>query len=340
VSPIVQIQRRMMELGRVRLGSEKMDGKVGHKLDNFRFTSPSRALLEAIADKYGGSVTEWASAPEEGYFQVLTESPALDIVLPPVFSDQDGTPTLPFSQWLEDWSRGGCKRRCDGVTEAISGKPCLCQPDVDKGGEAARVCKPTTRLSFMLPDIPGLGVWRVESKGWNAAAELPGTLVVLQRAAEEGKFIPAVLRLERRTSKKDGETHRFVVPVIDLPNVTINQLASGDVPLAINGPTATPPKPALPPAVVEPPADPKFEGQADPDWPDPPPIVEGNYALPEHVTLANKLLDLAEGLDRRPQTHKAIGANRLNNVGQYDKHIAWLKGQIARAEKKLTEGAK
>lgn len=264
-----------MELGRVRLGGEKQANAIGRKLDSFRFTSASRVLLEAVAAKYGGKVTEWASAPDEGYFQVLTDAAELEIVLPPVFSASDGTPTLPFSQWMELWSGGGCQRRCDGATEALSGKPCLCQPAVDKKGEGERACKPTTRLSFMLPDIPGLGVWRVESKGWNAAAELPGTLMVLQQAAQDGKFVPAVLRLERRTSKKDGETHRFVVPVLDLPHVTVNQLASGDVPLAINAPVPTPPRPALPSAAPEP-SDQPFENQHEPPMGERPPLPGGS----------------------------------------------------------------
>src|SRR5439155_26461896 len=116
-----------------------------------------------------------------------------------------------------------------GDTEALSGKACMCGPD-------SRAWKPTTRISFMLPDIPGLGLWRVESHGWNAAAETPGAVEVLVRAASEGVFIPAVLGLENRTSKKGNQTRRFVVPVIDVQGTTVNQLAGGNLPLAINAP--------------------------------------------------------------------------------------------------------
>jgi hypothetical protein len=153
----------MMELGRVRLGDKSAKG-APRKLNTFRFTSASRVLLDAIAEKYGGEVHEWKGAPDEGYFEVTTTSRELEILFPPVYSNEDGTPTVPFSQWLELWSGGGCQRRCDGETEALSGKPCMCDPD-------NRACKPTTRISFMLPDIPGLGLWRVESHGWNAAAD-------------------------------------------------------------------------------------------------------------------------------------------------------------------------
>lgn len=245
MSPIVTIQRRMMQLGRVRLGEKGPKGEP-KKLTTFRFTSASRVLLEAVAGKHGGTVQEWQGAPDDGYFEVTTTASSLDIVLPPVFSDVDGHPTTAYSQWFELWSGGGCQRRCDGVTETLTGKPCMCKPD-------ARQCKTTTRVSFMLPDIPGLGVWRLDTHGEYAAIELPGTLEMLTLAASEHKFIPAVLRAEQRTKKVPGEgTRRFVVPVIDLPGVTVNQLASGDVPLALNGPVAAAPKPALPAAVAAP----------------------------------------------------------------------------------------
>src|SRR5690242_11118624 len=96
------IQRRMMELGRVRLGEKGTKGEP-KKLDRFRFTSASKALLDALAAKYGGEVKEWEGA-DDGYFEVYTDAKAVDIVLPPVFSDADGEPTYPFSQWFEQWT--------------------------------------------------------------------------------------------------------------------------------------------------------------------------------------------------------------------------------------------
>lgn len=268
---ILTLQKRMMELGRIRLGGEKGEKQPGRKLDAFRFTSPSKTLLEAVGARYGGKVAPWDSAPDDGYWQVYTDATELHGIFPPVFSEQDGTPTVPLSQWFESWAGGACDRRCDGVTELLSGKPCLCQTLIDKQGEDARVCKPTTRLSFMLPDLPGLGVWRVESRGYHAAIELPGTARVLERAAQEGVFIPMVLRLEKRTVKKPGEKHprRFVVPVLELPNVTVYQLAAGEVPLVLNAPAGKPERPGLP-AGPEP--EPEKFNEPEPEHGPPPPL--------------------------------------------------------------------
>jgi hypothetical protein len=270
----------MMQLGRVRLGEKSAKG-APVKLDRFRFTSASRVLLEAVAAMHGGKVTDWEGAPDEGYFQVTTDATRLDIILPPVYSDEDGSPTVPYSQWFELWSGAGCQRRCDGITESLSGKPCLCDMARVKAGGNADVCKVTTRVSFMLPDLPGLGVWRIDSHGWNAAVELPGTLEVLAAAARDSRFIPAVLSIQARTKKSPGQpTKKFIVPVIELPDVTVRQLASGDVPLAINAPVSrTAERPALP-AAPPPPAE-GFTQEAQPAFGDRPALPAGEPATPQ-----------------------------------------------------------
>lgn len=353
----VYVQRRMMELGRVRLGEKGPKGEP-RRLNTFRFTSASQALLEAVAAKHGGTVSAWTDAPDEGYFEVTTEATSLDIILPPVYSAEDGEPTTAYSQWFELWSGGGCQRRCDGETESLSGKECLCNPD-------ERDCKVTTRVSFILPDIPGLGVWRLDSHGWNAAVELPGTLEVLVLAASEHKFIPAVLRVEQRNKKIPGEgTRRFNVPVIDLPGVTVNQLAAGEAPLALNAPAAPPrrgERPALPTA--EPPAEPAtFQNDVEtPGWGEQPVTptyggaagsegepsgspatrtrAEANAAPPtgeasspsdDISRLTDTLLSLLNELGAR-DPGKAITANAKEHANAPDRHKAWLLGQIERA---------
>lgn len=297
----VHIQRRMMQLGRVRLGEKGPKGEP-KKLNSFRFTSASADLLAAVAAIHGGTVEPWQGAPDEGYFQVTTDATRLDIILPPTFSEQDGTPTVPYSQWFEQWSAGGCTRRCDGETEALSGKPCMCDPEKRQDGDP-KMCKVVTRVSFMLPDLPGLGVWRIDSHGWNAAVELPGTLEVLAQAAQEMKFIPAVLAIQHRTKKSDGQTRRFIVPVIELPDVTVKQLLSGDVPKALNAPVSVKAeRPALP-AAPPPPEEPKFESA--PAHGGPPPLPG------EHLVEALSADDLRDRLN-----HAGIDREVYGEVGR------------------------
>lgn len=220
--PIIELQRRIREVGRIRLGAQKT-AKSGKKypagLDTFRLTTTDRDTLEAAAQLYGGEVREWADAPGRGQqWELFTESNALPILIPPV-SD-----TLPidelFSQWYEAWKGGGCEHRCDGQTDSLTGDPCVCDPDPEK-----RECKPTTRVKVILRGLPGFGTWRLESHGWNAAVELGASVELLGLAAQRNYALPARLRIEpRHALGRPGEAERhFVVPVIDV-DVSLEQL--------------------------------------------------------------------------------------------------------------------
>lgn len=213
VVDIIGIQRRVHETGRIRIGQQVPTEKGSRpaKLETFRFTSQSKTAIEQAARLYGGTVAAW-EAPAGSQWEVITDADVLKVVLPP--SD------LAFNQAYELWSAAGCQRRCDGENDTISEGPCLCNPD-------KRDCALHTRLSVMLADMNGLGLWRLESQGWNAAAELQGAVRVIEMAARRGELLPAFLRLEQRMTKRPGEgTKRFAVPVLDVA-ITPAQLISG-----------------------------------------------------------------------------------------------------------------
>lgn len=199
MSPIIDLQRRLVEVGRIRMGAKDERG-FPKKLGTWRCTSRDKDRLLAIAQMHGGDVRPWAE--REGEFEVITETDELAIML---------LPGQTLSQWHELWSGGGCQRRCDGEREILSDQPCLC--DVEPG---ERKCKPTTRLSVMLPDIPGLGCWRLESHGYYAAVELAATSHMLEQATVRGQLLPARLRIDQRRQVRDGKTTRYAVPVIDI----------------------------------------------------------------------------------------------------------------------------
>ncbi len=207
MSPIIDIQKRLVEVGRIRMGNKRANG-APQKLEVFRITSRDQARLAEIAGVYGGEVVPWAE--RDGEFEVITTTAELPILL---------LPGQALSQWYEMWSAGGCQRRCDGVTDVISDGPCQCPPDAEERGKLAakgKACKPTTRLSVMLPEIPGLGLWRLESHGYYAAIELSATAGMLEQATAGGQMFPARLRIDQRSQVKEGKTTRYAVPVIDI----------------------------------------------------------------------------------------------------------------------------
>lgn len=209
---ILQLQRRIAEVGRIRIGQQVKSGKGTRptKLTTFRLTSANKTRVDQAAYLYGGNVTEW-EAPAGQQWEVVTEADALPVIVPP--SD------MAFSQHYELWSAGGCQRRCDGNYESITDQPCICNPE-------ARECSIHTRLSVMLRDLPGLGVWRVDTSGYYAAVELQGAVEVIQIAAGKGQMLPAQLRLEQRMVKRGGKTMRFAVPMLDV-EISPAQLVGG-----------------------------------------------------------------------------------------------------------------
>ncbi len=186
MSPILDIQRRMREVGRIRIGEQvpNSNGKGTHpaKLNAFRLTSQDEAVIRRAAEVYGGEPRKWEDAPTGAQWEVYTTAKAIDVIVPPV--------AYAFSQFYELWSGGGCQRRCDGNTEMISDSNCMCDPD-------ERECKPHSRLSLILSDIEGFGVWRLDTQGWNAATELAGTIEVLEMLQGRGQMVPARLLLVR-----------------------------------------------------------------------------------------------------------------------------------------------
>lgn len=208
--PILDLQKRARELGRIRTGN-KGDGGQPQKLNKFRLTSGSRPLLEKVAELYGGEVREWTPAGGTQQWEVYTQADRIPIYVPP----------QPVSQWYEAWTAGGCVHRCDGETDYITGE--ACDPESDEHQDS----KPTTRLNVVLPEVEGIGYFRLESHGWNAAAELPQAAEFLAMA---NGYVEGWLALEERISKKikDGkpQTRRFLVPIIEI-GVTPAQLMAG-----------------------------------------------------------------------------------------------------------------
>lgn len=255
MSPVVDLQRRLRQIGRIRLG-DKGDKGQPQKLAHFRLTSPTKAHIDAAAAAFGGTPRPWTS-PQGDAWELYTQTDAIEVAIPP------GENT--YSSWLELWTGGGCVRRCDGVRVLVTeGKrkreaPCICAANGQTG--KARECKLTTRLNVMLPAVPVLGTWRLDSLGFYAAIELPGVLDTIQAARAAGVILPGTLRIEQRVTKRPGErTNRYVVPVLDVSMPLAELMGMSRTPAAIEArevkalpaPRSEPEPPPLPEEMDEP----------------------------------------------------------------------------------------
>ena len=218
IVPLSQLQRRPPEAGRIRLGVKT--GRAMKSIDTFRFTSPHQKAIEKLAELYGGQAQPWSDPKVAGnQWEVITKSNSIEVLAQP-----GGCTT-----WYELWTGGGCARRCDGVTAEVPGRdgmedtPCICQAK----GQAE--CDPYTRLNVILPNLDFYGVWRLQTKGWNAAKELPGMFDMVVALAQEGRMVRAFLNLEQRKKVSGGQTKNFVVPTITVAASPDELLAGGGV---------------------------------------------------------------------------------------------------------------
>jgi hypothetical protein len=222
-SRIATLQRQARELGRLRTGTfDKPQGKKGRPVrsSTWILTSPSDIYIEAAAAEWGGTVEKWQPQGNGAQqYRVITKASAIDAIL---------APGDPLSQSLEMWNRGGCARRCDGLAETLSGSSCLCVqeygPEFWKVAPKDSVCKMTTRLNVILPSLPDIGVWRVETGSFWAANEIVAAVDVLKGAAGPDALIPIRLRIEQRTRVSGGQTKHFPVIAVELRGATAGQV--------------------------------------------------------------------------------------------------------------------
>jgi hypothetical protein len=209
---IIDLQRSIAQVGRIRIGQQVPTEKGSRptKLDTFRLTSPHKDLIETAARLYGGTVQPW-QAPAGNQWEVITTTDRIRVLVPPT--------DMAYDRYYELWSRAGCQRRCDGQQEFISDGPCLCDPE-------QRQCNIHARLSLLLRDVPGFGIWRLDTSGYYAATELQGAVDFIKLAADRGTIVPATLRLEQRViTRPEQGTRRFAVPVLH-PDMSLDQLAA------------------------------------------------------------------------------------------------------------------
>lgn len=131
----------------------------------------------------------------------------------------------------------------------IKDTPCLCTPE-------NRTCKLTTRFSAWLPELPSVGVWRLEPHGYYAAVELPLSIEFLRRQAELGHYTPARLAIEFRTAKRNIKgkltTLHYPVPIIRIEQKLMDVLPMvGRTLTTSESPALVASPPSLPVAIEE-----------------------------------------------------------------------------------------
>lgn len=306
IVPIANLDRRAPEAGRIRLGVKT--GRAMKSIDTFRFTSPYQDVIEDLAHIFGGEAKPWSDerARIRDQWEVIT--PVNDI---PVYLPQDG-----LSVKYEKWSGGGCERRCDGETCEIVqmqgdnavpvDSPCIC---LAKG---ARECEPYTRLNVVLPMLRFAGTWRLETKGWNAAHELPGMVELIQSLHASGRMVQARLSLQKRSDKSGGRTRHYVVPVLSVDK-SPQELQSGEADVQAL-PLAPPELSRDSTALLSAEEDERLDLIED---------ISVQFGI-DYVLLRDSVFEISTDLDRIQTMHNNVVAGAIQPVVEEGK-VKWIK---------------
>lgn len=310
MTPIDMQRRRPPEAGRIRIGIKS--GRAMKAIDTFRFTSPHKQAIEQLAALHGGECRPWEDPmANKGQFEVITQAKSVEVMVVP-----NG-----LSTGYELWNGGGCARRCDGYTVEVAVKgldepqesPCICN------AKGIRECDPKTRLNVVIPNIDFFGVWRLESKGWNAAEELPGMYDMISNFAEKGSLVRAHLNLEQRTKKSNGKTKHFAVPTLSLaasPDQLLSSTGSGSK-LLLNAPQPdTPQLTGTPKSSVK--EDGEREVSSDPDDD----VIEAVIVDPEReMAQESQVRDIAASFGLDPDSVVAILWSMTDDPDKIDSFI-------------------
>jgi hypothetical protein len=227
ITPIGQIERRLPQAGRIRLGEKGAKGPKA--LAKFRFSSSDRTALVKIAELYGGEPKAWREPKTDDAFELYTEASEIEVVLPPDC----------YTAAYELWGGAGLVRRCDGENCVVQvpgpdgpepvERPCVCEA---KGEEE---CDPRQRLRVVLPEVRFFGVWRLDTNSWHAAQELP-TMIEMIEMVDGGRHLTkAVLRIEKRhrvlMTSKGPRRKNYNVPCLGFAESIVG-LAAGQGRLA------------------------------------------------------------------------------------------------------------
>lgn len=243
MSPIVGIsdRKRMPRVGKIHLGEKKQGQRgeypspVPYFLVRESETTPAEAA-EAFHAVYGDKPTELrvlfpTNDPadwNDQYYRYYTASYGLTCKGTGEIAQAKIDPKKNPPSWADKDSKDWEYR-----TLTVCGDACpLLQ---------AKRCKAVMRLSFLLPDVPGLGIWQLDTGSVNSMIAITG-LVELVKSLVGGAiaFFPFVLFRHQITVQPRGEKAKSVYVIdlrpdglLTLPQVKALAGMKGEVPAAL-----------------------------------------------------------------------------------------------------------
>ena len=211
--------RRLIRIGKIHLGIkvEKLDPKTGDPVYNTRgevITYPK--------------ATDYFVCPPEVQAVYGEQPDRLDVIIP--VEDDELWCNQYYRQYSRTWGlvcRGDgetCNRKIDRQTGAIAnrdskdvvwkeGMPC---PGRDCPDYQAKKCQETMNLQFLLPRVPGLGVWQIDTGSVNSIRNINDNAAMLRAVCDRVSWIPLTLTLEPKEVINPDDGKKKVVRCLNL----------------------------------------------------------------------------------------------------------------------------
>jgi len=182
--------KRLPRLGKIKLG-KKDESRKGAPVQTRYFVCP-----EEVQAVYGPQ-------PKE-----------LDIMFP--LNDIE----IVFPQYMKLYGKTGLKCKGNGHTAMAMIGGNLVEKTCAPNSPDCKGCKPIGTLNFLLPKVPGFGVWQIWTSSWNSIVNLNSSIDMI-KAMTGGKiaFIPLKLQLQEHSAtitQEDGKQFQKKVFVMTL----------------------------------------------------------------------------------------------------------------------------
>jgi len=180
-------QKRLPRLGKIRLGIKKVSPRTKGEYP---------------------SATDYFVCPPEVQTVYGEKPKRLDVIIP--LEDEEIWASQYYRQYSK--SRGlvckgdgeTCRRMVDTETGAVAGREtkevtwregCVCQGR-DCPDYKAKACQEVMNLQFLLPKVPGLGIWQIDTGSINSIRNINNCATMIRAMCTRVSWIPLILTLE------------------------------------------------------------------------------------------------------------------------------------------------
>lgn len=224
IVPLDELDGRIPRIGKISAGYTDVKTTNGKtvtfpvKSRTLVFRGSDRQPLDAAAAIVGGDVGASPNPRAQGLWRLVSRATTIDVMIADELGDRLGR--------YEFWGKHGKLRDCDGRScrflidvqnaERRDNVPCFCTAH-GLTTEDPDACRITTRLNMIVPafaEIPGLGVWQLESRSRTTFSDLKGLVRLCRALGLPGVFgLPVTLRIEIVSSRspETGQAREFPV---------------------------------------------------------------------------------------------------------------------------------